>query len=249
MDGSSKLSPSNANRWMKKGTSQPKPDHIAVLLRQGDGYLWRRVLYSRERGRTRGRLSVRRILMGAVGTMILAAVVTVGAIATSAPKHGTAKGGWRGGSADSSVSTSASPSQAAPSQEGDFDKTLHLILRQQNAVFLDTNPQGPRGDQLVVEGPVLKPHTNDTIGLFSVRCQLVAPGQFLFDCNITFNLHGTFPNVDSITVQGGASDATTWTNAVTGGSGRYANVTGEVRFHNIGTSVDVDALFHLNHVR
>jgi hypothetical protein len=187
--------------------------------------------------------------MGAAGALILATVVTAGAIAMSAPNHVTAKGGWRGASANGLVSTSVSPTQAALSHKGHFDKTLHLILRQDNAVFLDTNPQGPRGDQLVVEGPVLKPHTNDKIGLFSVRCQLVAPGRFLFDCNITFNLHGAFPYADSITVQGSASDATTWTNAVTGGSGRYSNVTGEVRFHNIGTSIDVDALFHLNHLR
>jgi hypothetical protein len=187
---------------------------------------------------------VRRILMAAVGTMVLAAVVTVGAIALSAPKQGNAKGGWRGVSANNTVSTSVSARQAVTSHEGHFDKTLHVILRQKNFVFLDSNPEGPLGDSLVVGGPLLKPHTNDHIGLFSVRCQLAS--RDLQDCTVTFNLHGNFPYRDSITVQGIAA-GTTWTNAVTGGSGRYANVTGEVRFHNIGTSIDIDALFHLNH--
>ncbi len=187
--------------------------------------------------------------MGAAGTMILAAVVTVGAIAMSAPKQETPKGGWGHRGANSSVSAGDSQAQAAPSQAGDFDKILHVTLRQANVVFLDSNPHGPRGDQLVVEGPVLKPNTNETIGLFSARCQLVAPERdSLFDCNVTFNLYGTFPQGASITAQGGSSNATSWTNAVTGGSRRYANVTGQVSFHNIAGSIDIDAWFYLNHV-
>jgi hypothetical protein len=119
-----------------------------------------------------------------------------------------------------------------------------------NASFLDSNPEGPRGDQLIVEGPVLKPNTNDPdkIGLFTVRCQVVAPNKGLLDCNVTFNLYGTFPQGASITAQGMASDSTSWTNAVTGGTRRYANVTGQVRLHNIGTSNDIDAWFYLNNV-
>jgi hypothetical protein len=190
--------------------------------------------------------------MGAAGTMILAAVVTVGAIAMSAPKQATVKGGWGSRSASSSISAGVSHAQAAPSDAGDFDKILHVILRQTNVVFLDSNPQGSRGDQLVVEGPVLKPNTNDPdrIGLFSARCQSVAPAKnSLFDCNVTFNLYGTFPHGASITSQGPSSNATSWTNAVTGGSRRYANVTGQIRLHNIAGTVDIDAWFYLNHVR
>jgi hypothetical protein len=192
---------------------------------------------------------VRRILLGAAGTMILAAVVTAGAIAISAPKQETFNGGWGHRAVSTSASSGASQEQAAPSNAGDFESTLHVILRQAHVLFLETNPHGARGDQLVVEGPVLKPGTDDTIGLFDARCQLVAPQRnSLFDCNATVNLYGNFPHGASITAQGGSSNATSWTNAVTGGTRRFADVTGQVRLHNIAGSNDIDAWFYLNHV-
>jgi hypothetical protein len=181
--------------------------------------------------------------------MILAAAVTAGAIAMSAPKQQTFKGGWGHRSASGSLSAGASQAQTAPSSAGDFGSTLHVILRQAHIVFLDTNPKGAKGDQLVVQGPVLKPVTSDTVGFFDARCELVAPEKnSLFDCNATFNLYGTFPQGASITAQGMSSNATTWTNAVTGGTRRFANVTGQLRLHNIPASNDIDAWFYLNNV-
>jgi hypothetical protein len=194
---------------------------------------------------------VRRILMGAVGTTILAAVVTVGAIATSAPKQPTVKGGWGSRSGSAVASSGTSQAQAAPSNAGDFSTLLHVVLRQETVAFLDSNPAGARGDQLLVEGPVLKPNTNDPdrIGFFTVRCQFVAPAKGLLDCNVTFNLYGDFPHGATITAQGLSSDSSSWINAVTGGTRRYANATGQVHLQNIGTTVDVDAWFYLNNVR
>jgi hypothetical protein len=193
---------------------------------------------------------MRRILIGAAGILILATVVTAGAIAMSSPKAETFKGGWGQRGASGLVSAPAPQGQEAPSQAGAFDKTKHVILRQKSVVFIDSNPKAARGDQLVVQGSVLKPGTTHRIGLFSVRCQLVAPHKnALFDCNATFNLHGPFPAGRSITSQGWSSNATTWTNAITGGTGRYANVTGQVHLHNIRKTNDIDTWFYLNHVR
>lgn len=195
-------------------------------------------------------LSVRRILMGAAGTIILAILVTLGTIASSASGQVSTKGGWGSQSGSSSASDGASRRAVATPQASSFDETLHVISRQKNFAFLDSNPDGQRGDGVVVEGPVKDPDTNEKIGLFSARCQSVAPKtDSLYDCNITYNLHGDFPDVDSITVQGGSSNSTLWTNAVTGGSGQYANVTGEVTFQNIEGSNDVDTIFYLNYVR
>jgi hypothetical protein len=193
---------------------------------------------------------MRRILIGAAGISILATVVTVGAIAMSSPKAHTVKGGWGHRGASGSVSARAPRGQAAPSQAGAFDKTKHVILRQKTVAFIDSNPKAARGDQLVVAGSMLKPSSRLKIGLFSVRCQLVAPHKnALFDCNATFNFHGPFPLGRSLTSQGWSSNATTWTNAITGGTGRYSNVAGQVHLHNIRKTNDIDTWFYLNHVR
>ena len=106
------------------------------------------------------------------------------------------------------------------------------------------NAGDPGGfDEFAVSGPLRKHGVR--VGFGIVRCAISAPDQDLGDCSGVFNLGGRFPDGSQITIQGLTSPATDWFNAITGGTGRFANATGEVEAENIGTTNRIRLTFHV----
>jgi hypothetical protein len=99
-------------------------------------------------------------------------------------------------------------------------------------------------DEFAVSGPLRS--AGHRIGFGIVRCAVTVPAQGIADCTGVFNLGGQFPKGSQLTIQGMTSDATDWFNAITGGTGRFAEARGQLEAQNIAPN-RIRVTFHITH--
>jgi hypothetical protein len=173
----------------------------------------------------------------AVLAACLVSAAAVGAVASAAGSGRAAAqihSGWLG------TATNRVHSLARPSSPATGGVTIRAVFVTQ---AFRANTGDPGGfDEFAVSGPLRSGGVR--IGFGVVRCAISVPAQGLGDCSGVFNLGGRFPNGSQITIQGLTSSATDWFNAVTGGTGRFANASGEVEAQNIATD-RISLAFHI----
>jgi hypothetical protein len=99
-------------------------------------------------------------------------------------------------------------------------------------------------DEFAVSGPLRS--EGHRVGFGIVRCAVTVPAKGIADCTGVFNLGGQFPRGSQLTIQGMTSDATDWYNAITGGTGRFAEASGQLEAQNIAPN-RIRVTFHITH--
>jgi hypothetical protein len=175
-----------------------------------------------------------------LGTAIaLGLVLTATLTSASAPGNDRRRirSGWLGTGRSAANSAERTASSAVKA-----DKTIRTIFVQENFLL---NSVRDGFAEFVVSGPLYNPAETRRVGFGIVRCAVAVPDEGLAECDGTFNLGRPFPRGAQITIQGLSSPATHWFNAITGGTGKYREVDGQVEARNIGTTNKVETIFHL----
>jgi hypothetical protein len=175
--------------------------------------------------------------------VLAACVVSAAVIAAVASAAGSGRAamridsGWLGTAAKQGQSL-ATPGASTASKEGGI--TIHTVFVTQ-AFRANTGDSGGF-DEFAVSGPLRS--EGHRIGFGIVRCAVTVPEQGIADCTGVFNLGGQFPNGSQLTIQGMTSDATDWYNAITGGTGRFAEASGQLEAQNIAPN-RIRVTFHI----
>ncbi len=124
------------------------------------------------------------------------------------------------------------------------DSTLTVLVKTREVRVVDLGPRGPtHGDLRVTNAPLLNAAGTKVIGRLDSLCVLTdpkdEPGEtaHMTECMVTFSLPG-----GEITVQGVRAYSTLsglspqWVNAVTGGTGAYEGVKGQLHVVTRGTT-------------
>jgi allene oxide cyclase len=106
--------------------------------------------------------------------------------------------------------------------------TIHVVEHPVTDQVIDTGAPGDSpGDQLPFANPVYDADNDTKVGSDQGNCVRASTTQGLWECTWTTNLPG-----GQITVEGPFRDAfATSVDAVTGGTGRYANARGQMVLH------------------
>jgi hypothetical protein len=173
----------------------------------------------------------------AVASISLCAVIgaALSSVAASGSTPSRPRSGWLGtGGAATARSTRRAP---------EADRRIHNILVVTNFRF-NANPRG--FDELAISGPLLNPSQTKRVGFGAVHCTFLGLKSELSECEGTFNLGARFPRGNQITIQGLSSPATHWFNAITGGTGRFSGVEGQIEARNIAGTNKIRQIFHID---
>jgi hypothetical protein len=140
---------------------------------------------------------------------------------------------------------SASPGNAANDRTAAKARTLTVVTKTREREVVDLGPQGvSHGDLRVTNAPLYDATGKERIGRLDLLCVVTDPADVpaeeahMAECTYTYTLPGgeisvqgvqAFPKLPELTPGG--------VDAITGGTGKYAGVEGEVRFEPRGTTV------------
>jgi hypothetical protein len=137
---------------------------------------------------------------------------------------------------------SAAPDHGAHKPNGGKARTLTVLaeIRQQEVV--DEEPQGPsQGDMRVVHTALYNAEGTKRIGRHDQFCVLTDPGKKvqMTECVRTYTLPGGEIDSEGVSARSTLNDSQKpgGTDAISGGTGKYAGVGGEVRFESRGDYV------------
>lgn len=165
---------------------------------------------------------------------VVALVILVVGLATGATTRPNVRNGWLG------TGDVKAARRVVQNQGGANEHTFRAVFVQEHFA-INVHPDG--FDEFVISGPVRNAAETRRIGFLAGHCTQADPQ--LFECELTANFGPPFPGGSSISIQGLSSAATHWFNAVTGGTGRFDEVSGEVEARNIGATNKIALVFHL----
>lgn len=135
---------------------------------------------------------------------------------------------------------SASASHGFHKNHG-FNKTVRLTFTEKDTAgtFVDVDHSGGQsvGDMFVFQSDLFDPSTNAKVGTVEGHCVLITASGDISDCDTSGILAG-----GQIRVSGASSDADTNVLAVTGGTGIYRNVRGQLTTTSIDDTTSTDTL-------
>lgn len=138
------------------------------------------------------------------------------------------------------VALSAGSLASASANHG-FNKTVTLTFTEKSTAgtFVDVDQSNGQsvGDMFVFQSDLIDPSTHAKVGTVEGHCVLITASGDLSDCDASGILAG-----GQIRVSGPSSDADTNVLAVTGGTGIYRNVSGQITIETIDDNTSKDTL-------
>ena len=136
---------------------------------------------------------------------------------------------------------SASPESAAKKH----GNTLTVLTKTREQKVVDLGPRGPsQGDMRVVNAPLYDENAKERIGRFDLFCVLTDPADepnekaHMAECTYTYTLPGGEISAQGVTALPKLPEpAPRVVDAVSGGTGKYVGVRGEVEVETRGTTV------------
>jgi hypothetical protein len=132
-------------------------------------------------------------------------------------------------------------SLASASANHGFNKNVRLVFIEKSTAgtFVDVDKSGGQsvGDVFVFQSDLLDPATNAKVGTVEGHCTLITASGDISDCEASGILAG-----GQIRVGGESSNANTNVLAVTGGTGIYRNVSGQITTETIDDNTNKDTL-------
>jgi hypothetical protein len=137
---------------------------------------------------------------------------------------------------------SASPNNNADKRNDSEARTLTVLAKIREEKVVDLGPQGPsHGDMRVVNTSLYNATGTKRIGRHDQFCVLTDPGEKaqMTECVRTYTLPGGEINSEGVSARStlNASQNPGGTDAISGGTGEYVGVRGEVRFGSRGNKV------------
>ena len=137
---------------------------------------------------------------------------------------------------------SAAPNHGAHNPNGGEARTLTVLAKIRQQKVVDVGPQGPsQGDMRVVHTTLYNAEGTKRIGRHDQFCVLTDPGKKvqMTECVRTYTLPGGEIDSQGVSARSTLNDSQKpgGTDAITGGTGKYAGVGGEVRFGSRGDYV------------
>ena len=136
---------------------------------------------------------------------------------------------------------------ASPDDDhNDKGRTLTVLTKIREEKVVDLGPQGPsHGDMRVVNAPLYDASGKERIGRLDLFCVLTDPADKpnekaqMTECMRTYTLPGGEIVSEGVTARSSLNEPqfTSQTDAVSGGTGEYAGVRGEVHFVMRGNTV------------
>ena len=131
-------------------------------------------------------------------------------------------------------------SLASASANHGFNKSVRLVFIEKSTAgtFVDVDKSGAAptvGDVFVFQSDLFDAATNAKVGTTEGHCTVIS--ESLSDCDASGILAG-----GQIRVEGAATDAKVTVLAVTGGTGIYRNVSGQITIETIDDSTSKDTL-------
>jgi hypothetical protein len=122
--------------------------------------------------------------------------------------------------------------------------TLTVVGKNPENKVLDLGAQGPsQGDIRVLNAPLYDESGKERIGRFDLFCAITDPADessekaHIAECTKTFTLPGGQISVQGVEAYPNLSGLSPGVNAISGGTGKYAGVSGEQRFELRGKKV------------
>ncbi|MDP9256209.1 MAG: hypothetical protein M3Q31_06620 [Actinomycetota bacterium] len=132
-------------------------------------------------------------------------------------------------------------SLASASANHGFNKTVRLTFIEKSTAgtFVDVDKSGGPsiGDEFVFQSDLLDPTTHAKVGTTEGHCMVVTASGDLSDCDASGILAD-----GQIRVAGASSNANVTVLAVTGGTGAYRNVSGQITIETIDDTTSKDTL-------
>jgi hypothetical protein len=137
---------------------------------------------------------------------------------------------------------SATPNESADKPNGSEARTLTVLAKIRDEKVVDVGPQGPsQGDMRVVNTSLYNATGTKRIGRHDQFCVLTDPGEKtqMTECVRTYTLPGGEINSEGVSTRSTLNDSQKpgGTDAISGGTGEYVGVRGEVRFGSRGNKV------------
>jgi hypothetical protein len=137
---------------------------------------------------------------------------------------------------------SATPTDDADKPNGSEARTLTVLAKIRQEKVIDVGPQGPsQGDMRVVNTSLYNATGTKRIGRHDQFCVLTDPGEKtqMTECIRTYTLPGGEINSEGVSTRSTLNDSQKpgGTDAISGGTGEYVGVQGEVRFGSRGKNV------------
>ena len=139
---------------------------------------------------------------------------------------------------------SASPNNNDDHGDDKGRSTLTVVGKNPENKVLDLGAQGPsQGDIRVLNAPLYDESGKERIGRFDLFCAITDPADqssekaHIAECTKTFTLPGGEISVQGVEAYPNLSGLSPGVNAISGGTGKYAGVSGEQRFELRGKKV------------
>jgi hypothetical protein len=139
---------------------------------------------------------------------------------------------------------SASPNNNDDHGDDKGRSTLTVVGKNPENKVLDLGAQGPsQGDIRVLNAPLYDESGQERIGRFDLFCAITDPADessekaHIAQCTKTFTLPGGEISVQGVEAYPNLSGLSPGVNAISGGTGKYAGVSGEQRFELRGKKV------------
>jgi hypothetical protein len=137
---------------------------------------------------------------------------------------------------------SATPNHNADKADGSEARTLTVLAKIRQEKVVDVGPQGPsQGDMRVVNTSLYNATGTKRIGRHDQFCVLTDPGEKtqMTECVRTYTLPGGEINSEGVSTRSTLKDSqkSGGTDAISGGTGEYVGVRGEVSFGSRGNKV------------
>ena len=135
--------------------------------------------------------------------------------------------------------SAGSLASASPNHGSKKAVQLTFIEKSTAGTFVDVDQSGGQsvGDMFVFQADLLDPNTQAKVGTVEGHCVLITASGDISDCDASGILAG-----GQIRVAGANTDANTNVLAVTGGTGIYRNVSGQITIETIDDSTSTDTL-------
>jgi hypothetical protein len=135
-----------------------------------------------------------------------------------------------------------SASSADDDEHSDKGRTLTVLAKIREGKVVDVGPPGPsQGDMRVVNSSLYDATGKEKVGRHDQFCVLTDPGEKaqMTECMRTYTLPGGEINSEGVSARSTLSEPQNpgGTDAISGGTGEYAGVRGEVRFGFRGNKV------------
>jgi hypothetical protein len=137
---------------------------------------------------------------------------------------------------------SATPNESTDKPNGSEARTLTVLAKIHQEKVVDVGPQGPsQGDMRVVNTSLYNATGTKRIGRHDQFCVLTDPGEKsqMTECVRTYTLPGGEINSEGVSTRSTLNDSqkSGGADAISGGTGEYIGVQGEVRFGSRGNKV------------